>query len=73
MFNKYELKEDSLERREKAGKVMSLLKYMHKSEIHLLEQDYDGGYDNDNLAYPFMEDDDQIANKRKRVSKCYFM
>lgn len=68
MFNKYELKEDSFERREKAEKVMSLLKYMHKSEIHLLEQDYDGGYDNEDLAYPFLEDDDQIVNKRKRVS-----
>lgn len=66
MFNKYELKEDSLERRQNAEKVMSLLKYMHKSEIHLLEQDCDGGYDD--LAYPFLEDDDQISNKRKRVS-----
>lgn len=66
---KHELKEDSLERRENAEKVMSLLKYMHKSEIHLLEQDYNGGYDNEELAYPFLEDDDQIVNKRKRVSK----
>lgn len=68
MFNKYELKEDSSERRENAQKVMSLLKYMHKSEIQLFEQEYDGGYDNEDLAYPFLEDDDQIANKRKRVS-----
>lgn len=69
MFNKHELKDDSLERREKAEKVMSLLKYMHKSEINLLEQDYDGGYDSEDLAYPFLEDEDQIANKRRRVSK----
>lgn len=68
MFNKYELKEDSVERHEKAEKVISLLKYMHKSEINFLEQEYDGGYDNDDLAYPFLEDDEPIANKRKRVS-----
>lgn len=68
MFNKYELKEDSLERRKNAEKVMSLLKYMHKSEILLFEQDYEGGYDNEDLAYPFFEDDEPIANKRKRVS-----
>lgn len=65
----HELKEDSLERRENAEKVMSLLKYMHKSEIYLLEQNYNGGYDDEELAYPFLEDDDQIVNKRKRVSK----
>lgn len=68
MFNKYELQEDSLERREKAEKVMSLLKFMHKSEINLLEQDYDGEYDTEDLAYPFLDNDDQIDNKRKRVS-----
>lgn len=67
MSNRHELKEDSLERRKRAEEVMSLLKYMHKSEINLLEQDFDGGYDNE--AYPFLDDDDHIANKRKRVSR----
>lgn len=67
MSNKNELQEDSVERREKAEKVMSLLKYMHKSEIHLFEQDFDVDYDND-LAFPFLEDDDKTNDKRKRVS-----
>ncbi len=69
MFNKYELKEDSLDRREKAEKVMSLLKYMHKSEINLFEQEYDGGCDNEDFSYPFLEEDEPITDKRKRVSK----
>lgn len=68
MSNRYELQEDSLERREKAEQVMGLLKFMHKSEIHLLEQDYEGGYDVEDLAYPFLENDDRTTDKRKRVS-----
>lgn len=67
MFNKYELelKDDSIERRENAAKVMSLLKFMHKSDVHLLERGYD---DQDDLAYPFLEDGDQMMDKRRRVS-----
>lgn len=70
MSNKYELKEDSVERRRKAENVMSLLKYMHKSEISQFEQEYDGGYNNEDLAFPFLDDNDhQVPDKRKRVSK----
>ncbi|KAJ6631706.1 hypothetical protein Bhyg_17472 [Pseudolycoriella hygida] len=60
-----QLEEDCFERRENAEKVMSLLKFIQKSEINLLEEDY-GGHEDESIAYPFLDDDEGIAKKRKR-------
>ena len=65
----YELGEDSAERRENAVKVMSLLKYMHKSDVESLKNDCESKSDQDDLDYPFFhQDDEHTIEKKKRVS-----
>lgn len=65
----YQLTEDSAERREKAAKVMELLRYIPKSESALFER-----HDSDNcseLDDPFSDDEDPLTvviRKKVKIS-----
>lgn len=63
----YQLTTDSAERREKAAKVMELLRYIPKSESAMFER-----HDSDNcseLDDPFTDDDDQLTVVIKKKVK----
>lgn len=65
----YQLTVDSVERREKAAKVMELLRYIPKSESALFER-----HDSDNcseLDDPFSDDEDQLTVAIKKKVKIF--